>query len=87
MKQTTKWNQFESKEDLYLPLKFALWDTSHQKKRHKAYFLFSVLFLEAWWLKSTYSWSERRFVIIHWIKSGKNVILMCKTMTISTSIL
>ena len=52
MKQTTKWNQFESKEDLYLPLKLALWDTSHQKKRHKAYFLFSVLFLKAWWLKN-----------------------------------
>jgi hypothetical protein len=50
MKQTLKWNQLKSRKDLHGRLELLLFDRLYRKK-HKAYYLFAVLFSEAWWLK------------------------------------
>jgi hypothetical protein len=52
---TPKWNQFESTEKLYNDLVLALWDRLSDSKKHKAYYLFSVLFSEAYYLENNVS--------------------------------
>lgn len=48
---TPKWNQFKSIEDLYDRLEIAFRGRLSNSRKHKAYFLFSVLFSEAYWLE------------------------------------
>jgi hypothetical protein len=52
MKQTFKWNPLESTEGLYDNLELALWDELYGSKKHKAYYLFSVLYSEGWWAEN-----------------------------------
>jgi hypothetical protein len=50
MKHISRFNRLKSGEDLYDRLELLLFDRLYRKK-HKAYYLFAVLFSEAWWLK------------------------------------
>jgi hypothetical protein len=64
MKQTFKWSPFESTEDLYDHLELALWDDLHDSKNHKAYYLFSVLYSDGWWLENNVA-RVRKAVLDH----------------------
>jgi hypothetical protein len=51
--------------DLYTDLELLLWNRLHDSKKHKAYYLFSVLYSEAYYLITMYPLLETRFVTIH----------------------
>jgi hypothetical protein len=59
--ETPKWNQFESTEKLYTDLELALWDRLSDSKKHKAYYPFSVLFSEAYYLENNVSMVQRNW--------------------------
>jgi len=52
---TPKWNQFRSTEHLYDYLEIAFRGRLSNSRKHKAYFLFSVLFSKAYWLENSVS--------------------------------
>ena len=51
MKQITKLNQSKITEHLYNKLEFALRDELSKSGKYKAYYLFTVLFSEGWWVE------------------------------------
>lgn len=51
MKQITDLDQFKITEDLYKILQLALQNDLSGSKKHKAYYLFTVLFSEGWWVE------------------------------------
>lgn len=51
MKQITKLNQFKITERLYEKLELVLCNELSKSKKHKAYYLFTVLFSEGWWVE------------------------------------
>lgn len=51
MKPITQRNQFKTMEHLYLKLSLALKDNLFDSKKQKAYYLFTVLFSEGWWVE------------------------------------
>jgi hypothetical protein len=51
MKQNSHVNQIASPEYLYSVLLLALWNKLCKSKKHKAFYLFSVFFSDAYWLK------------------------------------
>jgi hypothetical protein len=51
MKHITKLNQFKITENLYQKLELVLGDELSKSKKHKAYYLFTVLFSEGWWVE------------------------------------
>jgi hypothetical protein len=48
-KQTLSPKQLKSLENLYDELELVMWDDLSNSKKHKAYYLFTVLFSEGWW--------------------------------------
>ena len=55
MKQNYHINQIASPEYLYSVLLLALWNKLYKSKKHKAFYLFSVSFSDAYWLKDIVS--------------------------------
>jgi hypothetical protein len=51
MKENSHVNQLASPEYLYSGLLLALWNKLCKSKKHKAFYLFSVYFSHAYWLK------------------------------------
>lgn len=52
---TTEWNPFDDAEDSYNGLLLALWNELCDSRKHKAYYLFSILYSEAYWLEKNVS--------------------------------
>lgn len=51
MRLPTKNSQFKTTEHLYIKLELAMAGDLYDSKKHKAYYLFTVLFSEGWWVE------------------------------------